>query len=42
MKKISSFLLLVVSLTAFAQTYTTGTVTLTSTAGLVLMQDQWL
>lgn len=36
MKKISSFLLLVVSLTAFAQTYTTGTVTLTSTAGLAM------
>jgi hypothetical protein len=36
MKKISSFLLLVVSLTAFAQTYTTGTVTLTSTAGAAM------
>lgn len=36
MKKISSFLLLVVSLTAFAQTYTTGTVTLSSTAGLAM------
>ena len=36
MKKISLFLLLVVSLTAFAQTYTTGTVTLSSTAGLTM------
>ena len=36
MKKISSFLLLLVSLTAFAQTYTTGTVTLSSTAGLTM------
>jgi hypothetical protein len=36
MKKISLFLLLVVSLTAFSQTYTTGTVTLTSTAGLAM------
>jgi hypothetical protein len=36
MKKISLLLLLVVSLTAFAQTYTTGTVTLSSTAGLAM------
>jgi hypothetical protein len=36
MKKISSFLLLLVSLTAFSQTYTTGTVTLSSTAGLAM------
>jgi len=36
MKKISLFLLLIVSLTAFSQTYTTGTVTLTSTAGLAM------
>ena len=36
MKKISLLLLLVVSLTAFAQTYTTGTVTLSSTAGAAM------
>ncbi|MFM7596737.1 MAG: DOMON domain-containing protein, partial [Flavobacteriales bacterium] len=36
MKKISLLLLLVVSLTAYAQTYTTGTVTLSSTAGLAM------
>ncbi len=36
MKKNSLLLLLVVSLTAFAQTYTTGTVTLSSTAGAAM------
>ncbi len=36
MKKISTLLLLVISLTAFAQTYTTGTVTLSSTAGAAM------
>jgi hypothetical protein len=36
MKKISTLLLSVISLTAFAQTYTTGTVTLSSTAGAAM------